>query len=154
MIGVFGGQPQSSARVDFVIANNATWNDGLQFDPPCGPNGNQSEGWPWWLWGTGCTGGATTGPTGWSFTGYGFRLDVKPNLEATGPSLSLSATAGSIVVDDYQNRVLHFNVSPTAIQDALIPGVYLYDMLMEGNGVVVQLAHGTIKVTEGISEIA
>lgn len=68
--------------------------------------------------------------------------------------MSITSTAGQIVVDDYQNRVLHFNVPETVIQASLVPGVYVYDFIMNDNSnptVRVQLMHGLIRVTEGVT---
>lgn len=124
-------QPSSSANVDLVTANNATFTDALQFDPPVP---------------------GVTGPA-WSFTGQSFRLDVRPNSE-TAPLLSLSSADGQIVVDDVVARILHFNVPETIIAGALIPGSYFYDLIMfDGSTppVRVALAHGRFVVTDGIT---
>ena len=130
----------TSARVDVVVATNATWNDAFQFDPPAC---------------YGVTG--ASGPTGtnWSFSGQNFRLDIKGN-KYTQPSflLSLTSLAGQIVVDDVTNRILHFNVPEATLVAALIPGEYEYDFVMYSNDsppVRVQLMHGKFKVEEGIT---
>jgi hypothetical protein len=124
--------PASSAHVDLVAANNATFTDALQFDPPVP---------------------GVTGPA-WSFSGQNFRLDIKPNFETTLPLLSITSAAGQIIVDDVVQRILHFNVPETVISAALIPGCYFYDFIMFDNAVPavrVQIAHGKFTVTDGIT---
>jgi hypothetical protein len=123
--------PASSARVDLVAANNATFGDALQFDPPVP---------------------GVTGPA-WSFTGQNFRLDIRPNAE-TAALLSLTSAAGEIVVDDVTLRILHFNVPESVISGALIPGTYFYDFIMFDASVPpvrVPIAHGKFVVTDGIT---
>ena len=124
-------RPSSSAKVDLIAANNATFADALQFDPPQ----------------TGVTGPA------WSLTGQNFRMDVRPNHE-TAALASFTSGAGQIVVDDAAQRILHFNVPESVIQAALIPGEYIYDLIMyDGSTPVVriQIAHGKFVVTDGIT---
>lgn len=123
--------PASSALVDLVAANNATFGDALQFDPPVP---------------------GVTGPA-WSFSGQSFRLDIKANYESAA-LLSLLSSAGQIVVDDVTHRILHFNVPETVIANALIPGEYIYDFIMFDGSVPpvrVPLAHGKFTVTDGIT---
>jgi hypothetical protein len=123
--------PASSAHVDLVAANNATFTDALQFDPPVA---------------------GVTGPA-WSFSNQNFRLDIKANHE-TAALLSLTSAAGQIVVDDVTLRILHFNVPETVIAGALIPGEYIYDFIMFDNSVPairVPIAHGRFVVTDGIT---
>lgn len=123
--------PASSAHVDLVCSNNETFAAALQFDPPRA---------------------GVTGPA-WSFVGQKFRLDVKSNLEGAALA-SWTSDAGEIVVDDTTQRVLHFNVPDTAIQAALIPGDYIYDLIMYDTAVPpvrVQIAHGNFVVTDGIT---
>lgn len=127
----YPAKPASSARADLVAANNATFNDALQFDAPVP---------------------GVTGPA-WSFSGQKFRLDIRPNhTQAT--LLSLTSDAGEIVVDDVTQRILHFNVPEATIQGALIPGVYLYDFIMYDTStppIRVPLMHGRFYVTDGIT---
>lgn len=124
-------RPSSSARVDLVAAYNATFSDALQFDPPVA---------------------GVTGPS-WSFTGQNFRMDVRPNHELT-TLVSFKSADGQIVVDDVDERILHFNVPQTVIQAALIPGSYLYDLIMfDGSNppIRVALAHGKFVVVHGVT---
>lgn len=121
----------TSAHVDLVAANNATFKEALQFDPPVS---------------------GVTGPA-WSFTGQKFRLDVKPNHEEAA-LVSFTSDAGQIIVDDETARVLHFFVPDTTIQAALIPGDYIYDLIMYDAVTPTdrtQIAHGKFIVTDGVT---
>lgn len=124
--------PSSSAKVDFVVSNNATFVDALQFDPPVA---------------------GVTGPS-WSLSGQNFRMDIRANME-TAALTSFTSAAGQIVVDDATQRIIHFNVSEDDIAAPLIPGTYLYDLIMFDNTVPkpirVQLAHGRFIVTDGVT---
>jgi hypothetical protein len=123
--------PASSAHVDLVVANNASFRDALQFDPPVP---------------------GVTGPA-WTFTGQKFRMDVKPNHEEAA-LVSWTSDAAQIVVDDETQRVLHFNVPDTLIQASLIPGDYIYDLIMYDAvtpTIRVQIAHGYFTVTDGVT---
>lgn len=127
----YPNKPASSAHVDLVAANNATFQDALQFDPPVP---------------------GMTGPA-WSFTGQSFRMDVRPNHE-TAALVSFTSASNQIVVDDVVQRILHFNVPESVISAALIPGCYIYDLIMfDGSNppVRVQIAHGKFTVTDGIT---
>lgn len=148
----------TSARVDITTADNVTFSDAFQFDPP-GPSGVFN-------------GFAFTGPTGptgtqWGFTGMSFQLDIKGNKLQTSPLLSVSNNvAGSvgILIDDYTNRILHFNVNQNALAGAtgnmtgvtgpgLIPGEYVYQFRMSDSSnppIVTDLMHGKFCVTHGV----
>lgn len=123
--------PASSANVDIAVANNATMNDAFQFDAPVP---------------------GVTGPA-WSLSGQSFRLDVKPNHEQA-TLLSITSAAGQIITDDVALRILHFNVPETVIAAALVPGTYIYDLIMFDGSVPpvrVPLMHGRFVVTDGIT---
>ena len=92
------------ARVDIAIQNNATWEDAFVL--------------------------GTAGDTSWNFVGQKFRLDVKGNVDQTVALLSLTSDAGTIVVDDVIQRILHLNVPETSIVAALLPGEYIYELVM------------------------
>ena len=133
----------TAAIVDIITSNNTTWQDAFQFDPPtmtgCPPP-------PWYP----CGG---TGPT-WGFTGMSFRMDIKTNLNASGPSLTLLSSAGQFVIDDYTNRILHSNVSESILQAVLTPGTYIYDFIMcDGSTPTVRtmLMQGKFVLKEGIT---
>ena len=151
--------PRNSARVDISTPSNATWTDAFQFDPPPGTTGY-------------CWGGYTypgiggTGPA-WNFSGQNFRVDIKGNAGQQLPLLSVdNGVSGSslIIVDDYANRILHFNVSEAVLSGAtaatgatgtgLIPGDYVYDFVMYDNSsppIRVVLMNGKFVVTNGIT---
>ncbi len=123
----------SSARVDITTPNNATFGDAIQFDPPVP---------------------GVTGPA-WTLSGQSFKMDIDANHEQNAPLLSISSDAGQIIVDDVTERIIHFNVPDTAIQAALVPGVYIYDLIMYDNSsppVRVALMHGKFTVTDGVTE--
>lgn len=124
-------QPVSSARVDLVAASNATFTDALQFDPPVA---------------------GVTGPA-WSLSGQKFRMDVRPNYEQAS-LVSFTSDAGQIIVDDATQRIIHFNVPESVIQGALIPGTYIYDLIMYNTAtppIRVALLHGKFVVTDGVT---
>jgi hypothetical protein len=119
---------QTAARVDMEISNNATWNDAFQF--------------------------GVAGDTSWNFSGQNFRLDIKGNKDQSSALLTISTDLTTIVVDDITQRILHFNVQDTAIRAALVPGDYVYDLVMYDFStppVRVQLMSGKLKVTQGIT---
>ena len=72
--------------MDVVTSNNTTWQDAFQFDPP-----NAVPG--------------VTGPT-WTFQNQNFRMDVKTNINATGPIASWTSSNNQIIVQDVNNRIL------------------------------------------------
>lgn len=118
----------TAARVDITLPNNATWEDAFKF--------------------------GTDGDTTWDFVGQSFRLDVKGNRNDTIALMTLSTAAGSIVVDDVVQRVLHFNVPDTDIVAALHVGDYVYDLIMfdaSFPSIRVRLMRGDICVTQGIT---
>ena len=132
----------TAAIVNITTADNVTFEDAYQFDPPAVPGQPLPPYYP--------AGG--TGPT-WGFTGQNFRMDIKTNLNASGPSLTLTSAAGQIVVDDFTNRILHFNV-PETIFSGLIPGTFLYDFIMFDGSVPpirVMLMQGKFYLQHGIT---
>jgi hypothetical protein len=119
---------QTSARVDMEITNNVTWNDAIIF--------------------------GVAGDTSWNFSGQNFRLDVKGNKDQPAALLTISTGLATIVVDDINQRILHFNVQDTVIAAALVPGDYVYDLVMydfSAPPIRVQLMSGKLKVIQGIT---
>ncbi len=119
---------QTSARVNLVVSNNATWEDAFQF--------------------------GTVGDTSWDLTGQRFRMDVKASRDDTTALFTLSTANGRIVVDDVVQRVIHFNVADTVLAAALPPSEYVYDLVMYDNStptVRVQLMHGEVRVRQGVT---
>lgn len=122
----------SSAYVDLVAPNNATFGASIQFDPPV-------EG--------------VTGPS-WSLSGQKFRMDIEANHEQNTALLSLTSDDGEIVIDDVTERIIHFNVPMSAIQAVLVPGTYIYDLVMYDTStppVRTVLMHGRFIVTDGVT---
>ena len=94
-------------------------------------------------------------------------MDIKGNAGQPLPLLSVdNGVPGSntIIVDDYANRILHFNVpeavlagetGATGVTGAgLIPGDYVYDFVMYDNSnppIRVVLMNGRFVVTNGIT---
>ncbi len=162
----------TAANVDFIVQDNATWQDALQFYSwgqyvPGAFGGNYSP----WSPGAGgpyapvVTPGSygfggftgTSGPTGlsgWNFTGQNFRLDIKGKRSDTTILLTLLSTANQIVVLDPINRILQMNVPEATLVAALTPGEYVYELMMFDNSappVRVPLCHGKFIFEHGIS---
>lgn len=119
----------TSSWVDIAVANNATWQDAFQF--------------------------GTVGDTSWSFTGQAFKLEVKASRNDVSPLFTLSSGGGSIVIDDVVQRILHLNVSESALQAALPVGEYVYDLIMFDTSVPpirVPLMQGRVFVKQGVTE--
>ena len=149
LMGVIRNNPygiSTAAIVDIITANNATWQDAFQFDPPVstGPFGGPTP--PYYPNGA-------TAPT-WGFTGVSFRMDIKTNINASGPALTLQSSAGQFVIDDYTNRILHANVPESLFQAVMTPGTYIYDFIMcDGSTPTVRtmLMQGKFILQEGIT---
>lgn len=119
----------TSARVDLRIDNNGTWMDAFQFGEP--------------------------DDTTWTLVGQQFEMDVQLNPYDVDPLLELDSVAGRIIIDDVIQRVIHFNVAPADIQANLTPGIYVYDLVMvDGSNpaIRVPLMHGTLQVTQGVTD--
>jgi hypothetical protein len=120
--------PSSSAHLDLITSNNASFIDAIQFDPPVP---------------------GVTGPA-WTLTGYDFEMEIARN-KTTAPLLTLTSDAAEIVVDSETDRVIHFDVADTVVAAALIPGTYIYDLIMYNDTTRIQLMHGKFTVTDGIT---
>lgn len=137
---MFGPGP-AAARVKIVTLDNETFQDAIQLDPPvtCGCAGA-----------TGAAG--ATGPA-WVL-GPNLRMDIKRNRNDTTALLSLTSAAGQIVLDDPVARVFHFNVPETALTAVLVPGEYVYDLVMYSNDVPpirTALMGGTFVLKHGVT---
>ena len=120
--------PEVGDRVDFAIALNCTWADGFQFGDPA--------------------------DTSWNLTGKTFGMSVKGSENDTTPLLSMTTANGRIVITDAVARVIFFNVNPTDLSNALVPGDYVYDLIMSSPGsppVLVPMFRGTVCVQSGIT---
>lgn len=120
---------RTCAIVDITVLNTGTWLDAFQFGTP--------------------------GDTSWSLVGQNFHLEVKASRDDAAALLSLTTGAGTIVVDDVVQRVIHLNVPMTAIQAALPVGIYVYDLVMYDGAtppVRIPLMQGEIEVKQGVTE--
>lgn len=116
----------TSAHYDMAIDNNGTWRDAWQFD-------DEDD-------------------LTWTLDGTTFLMDVQLNYYDAVPKLSLRSQDNEIIVADTVKRVIYLNVDPSAIQSALTPGVYVYDLIMiDGSGVRTPLLHGYVKVAQGVT---
>lgn len=122
-------QAVTAARVDVVTPDNATWTDAFEY--------------------------GIQGDTSWSFTGMGFRLDIKGNKDTqTSALLSLTSTGGQIVVLDAVNRILQLNVPEATLTGVLVPGEYDYDLIMFDTSVPpvrTVLMYGKFKLVHGVT---
>jgi len=121
-------QSATSAEVNIVIGNGATWQDAFQFGQP--------------------------GDFTWQLT-FNWECEIKLDRYQTTPLLNPSTVNGQIIVDDINQRVIHFNVGPAIIQAALQPGIYVYDLIMFDNStpaIRTVLMHGKLKVVQGVSQ--
>ena len=123
------GHSVTSAHVDLAIDNNGTWSDAFQF-------------------------GETEDLT-WTLNNQSFSLDVQLNYYDPVPKLSVTSADGEIIIADPIQRVIYLNIPPYAIQAALQPGMYVYDLVMiDGvTGVHVPLMHGTVEVAQGVTGV-
>lgn len=116
----------TSAPTKLCVANNSTWSDAYQFGKP--------------------------DDFTWSFGSNTFEMEVQRSPYDDTPLLSMTTSNGMIVVDDPDQRVLHFNVSPSALRAALRPGVYVYDLVMvDPSDVRTLLMHGTVEIVQGVT---
>lgn len=118
--------PPTSAIVDISVSNNESFNEAFQFDD------------------------ATI--TYWDFLNKTFALAIKGNFEQTSALITLVSGAGQITVDNAVLRILHFNVTDTVLNAALVPGCYVYDLIMtDASNVKTQLMHGAFNFTNGVT---
>lgn len=119
----------TASRVDIETYDNGTWSDAFQF--------------------------GTVGDTSWSFTGMSFHMDVKGSKDDATALLSLTTSNGRIVVDDPVQRILHFNVTESDLEAVLVPGLYVYDLVMIDTSVPpirTPLMTGKVKVRHGVTQ--
>lgn len=134
----------TASDVDLFTSTNTTWQDAFEFDPPAVPGQPYPPYWP----------NGVSGPT-WTFLGQNFRMDIKTNINASGPIASWTSSAGQIVVTDPINRILNMNVPESQYPlNGVVPGTYLYDFIMFDGSVPpirVMLMQGKFKLQPGIS---
>ncbi|SRR5258707_10191223 len=129
MTDCFSFSNATSARVNFKISNDATWNDAIQFGP-------LSDG------------------TLWTFpTGSTFLMDVKRNRFDATPLLQLSTANGRILTIDTVQRIIQLNVAIADILANLPPGEFVYSLILDDPITTphqrTQLMHGEVCVGQG-----
>lgn len=120
--------PYSSAHIDLIAANNASFVDAIQFDPPVP---------------------GVTGPA-WTLTGMTFEMSITRNKDSAA-LLTITSAATEIVVDSESERIIHFDVPDSTISGALDPGTYIYDLIATLGSQRIALMHGKFYVTDGIT---
>lgn len=123
-----GAHSVTSAHVDLAVDNNATWQDAFQFGVP--------------------------GDTSWNLVNQSFSMAVQLTHYDPVPLLLLQSAAGTIIIDDTVQRVIHLNVPDSAIQASLPPGKYTYDLVMYDNSapsIRTPLMHGVVCVSKGVT---
>jgi len=121
-------QSATSAEVNIVIGNGTTWQDAFQFGQPGDFTWQLNPNW---------------------------EMEIKLDRYQLTPLLNPSTANGQIVIDDINQRVIHMNVSPSTIQAALQPGMYVFDLIMFDNStpaVRTVLMHGSLRVVQGVSQ--
>lgn len=117
--------PPTSAHVDITVAKNASFAEAFQFDD------------------------ATV--TTWDFNSKTFRLDIKGNFEQAAALISITSPA-QITVDDAVLRIITINVPDSDLQAVLVPGCYVYDLIMTDSGSVrTQLMHGEFFFAQAVT---
>jgi hypothetical protein len=118
----------TSAHVNITVAKNSTFADAVRF-------GDEDD-------------------TTWTFSNKSFRMGIKGNFEQDAEIIAFTSAAAEIVVADAATRVIYFNVPHTTLQNALVPGVYLYDLIMIDDTTTVrtQLMHGEFHFAEAVTE--
>lgn len=120
---------QTAAWVNIIALDNATLQDAFQF--------------------------GTVGDTSWSFTGQSFKMDVKASRDDAAALVEFTSVAGSIIIDDVVQRVLHLNVPEAAVQAALPCATYDYDLVMfdaSAPPIRTVLMQGKLTIKRGVTE--
>ncbi len=124
--GTWDRHSVTAAHVDLCIGNNGTWMDAFQFGQP--------------------------DDFTWTLDGQTFELDVQLSPYDLTPLLHLDSASGKILIDDTVQRVIHFLVPASEIQAALMPGIYVYDLVMiDTLAVRVPMMYGTLEVKQGVT---
>jgi len=117
------------AIVNLTALDNGTWQDAFQFGTP-----------------TDFT---------WDLIGQNFIMEIKANRDDTDVLLTLSTDDLTIVVVDAAQRVIALQVPPSVLAAALIPGDYVYDLVMYDNSVPpvrVPLMQGIVCIKHGVTQ--
>jgi hypothetical protein len=118
----------TSSHANIIVAKNTTFSDSIRFDDP--------------------------DDTSWDFINKTFRMGLKGNFEQDEETVAFTSAASEIVVLDAITRILGFNVPQATMEAALVPGVYLYDLIMTDTitAVRTQLMHGEFHFAEAVTE--
>lgn len=118
----------TAARVDLQVLDSGDFYDAFQF--------------------------GTVGDTSWSFASKTFLMDIKGSSDDVSPLLSLTTGNSAVVVDDAVTRVLHLYVAKAAMEAALVPGCYVYDLVMVDGITTVRtpLMYGNIEIKHGATQ--
>lgn len=115
--------PPTSSNVDISVSNNESFNEAFQFDVETNLL--------------------------WDFADKTFRLDIKGNFEQTSPLVSITS---QIVVVDIVKRIIKITVPEATLQAGLVPGTYVYDLIMtDVDAVRTQLMHGFFNYAIGVT---
>lgn len=118
----------TASQVDLIAANTVTFQDAFQFGLPTDT---------------------------WTLVGQNFRMEVKASRDDAAALVAWTSLAGSIVVDDAINRVIHMNVSEAALQAVLQVGKYVYDLVMydaSAPPIRTMLMQGNLYIQQGVTE--
>lgn len=114
-----------SYRQDMVISLNATWQDSFRIGDPA--------------------------DTSWNLIASSLQMALKAHPNDLIPQLSMSTDNGRILIDDAVARIFSFQVSPSDLQNALVPGEYDYDLLIVTATNTMPVMHGKVCVELGIT---
>jgi hypothetical protein len=95
-----------------------------------------------------------TGDTSWDFDNKTFHMDVKGSTDDASPLLSLTTANNRIVTDDGLLRVLHIYVPMADVEASLVPGCYVYDLIMIDGVTTVRtpLMYGRLEIKHGATQ--
>lgn len=96
----------------------------------------------------------TAGDTSWTFDNKTFLMDVKGSTDDTSPLLALTTGNARIMTDSGALRVLHLYVPKATLEAALVPGCYVYDLVMVDSITTVRtpLMYGTLEIKHGATQ--
>jgi hypothetical protein len=96
----------------------------------------------------------TSGDTSWVFDNKTFIMDIKGSTDDASPLLSLTTVNSRIVVDSGALRILHLYVAKAVYEAALVPGCYVYDLVMVDSITTVRtpLMYGNLEIIHGATQ--
>lgn len=118
----------TSVPANITVAKNTTFSDAIMFDDP--------------------------NDTSWNLVNKTFRMGLKGNYEQDVETVAFTSQAAEIVIYDTTTRVIGFNVPPATLENTLVPGVYVYDLIMTDTDTAVQtqMMHGTFHYADAVTE--